>query len=121
MIEELHAIIVDKSLSDLSVLKKLNIISQTKDGGWILYKISIDSSEVDKTIRMIHSNMAEGNWYFHFYNKDGSRLIIVFRDRVIETNNNPSNWASVIEYGKSLGIPTEQLDFSPNTFKTETY
>lgn len=121
MNEEFHAIIVDKSLIDLNLLNKLNVINQKTDGGWILYKISVASTNIDNTIKEIHGNMVEGNWYFHFYNKDGSKLIIVFRDKTFETNNNPSNWTPIIEYGESLGIPIEQLDFVPNTFDSERY
>lgn len=116
-----HLIIVDKSQKDVTALKRFDIISQTTDGGWVIHKIAVKENSLTKTIKFIQSNMNEGNWYFHAYNKDGSRLIIVFKNQVFQTDNNPKNWSTAIKYGVSLGTPQEQLDFFPNTFKNETY
>ncbi len=118
---ELHAIIVDKSLQDLTMLKGLNVLSEKKASDWTLYKVSVPESGLLKTIKMIQENMTEGLWYFHFYNEDGSRLVIVYEDKVFYTDNNIENWNEAIAYGKSIGIPLEQLNFVPNTFETEEY
>ena len=119
--EDFHAVLVNKSLKDLSILNKFKIIGQKIDGSWTLYKIAVESNNLEKAIKELQINMSEGSWYFHFYNQDGSKLIIIYRDKVFETDNNPNNWLDAINYGTSLGIPVEQLDFVPNIFKNETY
>jgi len=121
MSKEFHAIIVDKSLKDLGILNQLNVIGETKDGGWVLYKISVPEEDIDKTTRLINENLTEGSWYYHFYNEDGSKLIIVFREKICKTDNNPENWDEAIKYGQSINIPKEQLDFCPKTFAEEKY
>lgn len=119
--EEFHAIIVDKSQKDLEIFQNLNIIGKKLDEDWILYRISVLESELEKIIKVLQDNMLDSTWYFHFYNTDGSKLIIVFKERTFYTDNNKENWKESIEYGESLGIPKEQLDFYPNTFLEETY
>lgn len=79
--EELHAILVDKSLKDLSMLDTLNVLGE-EEGSWTLYKISILEGDLEETTKKIQENMLEGAWYFHFYNEDGSRLVIVYKDKV---------------------------------------
>ena len=117
---EYHAIIVNKSLIDESFVNRLNVIGK-KEGNWILYKISVDESNLIEAIKDIQSNIKDGSWYFHFYNSDGSRLIVVFKDRYFETDSKPENWTEILEYGKRLNIPAEQLDFVPNNFANEKY
>lgn len=113
-----HAIIVDESLKDKSVLDRLKIIG-TKKGGWTLYKIEVPHKDFEKTIQLIHSSLDNGEWYFHFYNNDGSKLVIVYKDKTFFTNNDKDNWEDAIEHGIGLSIPKEQLDFVPNNFADE--
>jgi len=117
---EYHAIIVNKSLMDESFIDRLNVIGK-KEGSWVLYKISVGESDLAKTIKEIQAIMRDSSWYFHFYNADGSKLIVVFKTKQFETDNNPGNWNDIIEYGKELNIPVEQLDFVPNTFSDEKF
>lgn len=118
---EFRAIVVDKSQKDVTIFQYLNVIGKKFDGDWILYKISVQEEDLKAIINRIQKNMIGNSWYFHFYNEDGSRLIIVFKEKIFKTDNNKENWKEAIEYGKSLNIPIEQLDFSPNTFIKETY
>jgi hypothetical protein len=116
-----HLLIVDQSQRDVTALKRFEIISQTTDEDWVIYKLSVRENNLKDAVKFIQSNMNEGNWYFHAYNEDGSKLIIVFKNKVFQTDNNPKHWNTVINYGVSQGTPKEQLDFSPNTFADETY
>jgi hypothetical protein len=123
MDEEFHSIVIDQSQKDSNIFQNLNIIGQktSSSSNWILYKISVLDTDLNETIKNLQDNMSEGNWYLHFYNKDGSKLIIVFREKIFYTDNNKQNWKEAINYGESLGIPKEQLDFFPNTFIDEKY
>jgi hypothetical protein len=115
-----HAIIVNESLKDKSVLDKLKIIG-TKKGGWTLYKIEVLHRDIDGIIKLIRSSLNDGEWYFHFYNIDGSKLAIVYKDKTYLTNNDKDNWKDATEHGKGLNIPKEQLDFVPNQFEDEKF
>ncbi len=73
---------------------------------WHLYKVKISKDEIQKLSKYIRA----GKWYMHFWKERD--LIAVFKDKIFEFNyDNKASWASAIEYGLSLGIPEEQLDF----------
>jgi hypothetical protein len=49
-------------------------------------------------------------WYAHFWN--GKEVIAVFRNKTFSfVHNNKSTWKPAVNYGLSLGISREQLDF----------
>lgn len=102
----------------MSILKT---VSKFIDGDWLIYKIEVRENDLSETIKLFQINMNEGNWYFHAYNKDGSKLIVVFKNKVFQADNNPKHWNAIIDYGVGQGTPREQLDFSPNTFAEEKY
>lgn len=117
-----HALIIKQSLKDMKPIKDFEILSTKKDEDWLIYKIAIPGNKIDKLAEELQKNMDNSQeWYMHFYNQDGSRLVIIFRNKIFKTDNNPQNWSDVIKYGESLDIPTEQLDFVPNSFATEEY
>lgn len=116
-----HLLIVDQSQKDVTALKRFEILSQSPLNDWIIYKLSVKENNLKDAVKFIQSNMNEGNWYFHAYNQDGSKLIIAFKNRVFQTDNDPKHWNTVINYGVGQGTPKEQLDFVPNTFADETY
>ncbi|MEI6850862.1 MAG: hypothetical protein WCK26_02765 [Candidatus Saccharibacteria bacterium] len=119
--EEFHAVIIDKSLISLDILSDFKILSETSDGAWIIYKISLIEKDLVETIKKIQFQMYDANWYCHFYNSDGSRMVVVFKNKFFEISNNPLTWTEVVDYGVSLGTPKEQLDFVPNRFEDEKY
>jgi hypothetical protein len=117
---EYHGIIVDKSLKNKELIKKLNIIGSRKSSnGWILLKISFPERDLNKMIKIIQENLVSKDWYAHFYRND--ELIVIFKDKVFNVTPDKSTWKPVIEHGLSLGIPIEQLDIKPCRFEDETY
>jgi len=113
-----HGILVDVSQKDKSIFNNIKILGQKESGGWILYRVEVEDEEIDKTIERLQKNMVDG-FYFHFY-KD-NELIVAFKDKVIKTKTDKSTWNEIIEYGKSQGIPKEQLDFYPCKIENEEY
>jgi hypothetical protein len=104
-------IIVDNSLTEPSVLNSLNIIKTWQDGSWILHKVQVTEPQ----IKQISDNLAEGSWYTHFWNESESEIIVIFKNKVFTIDvKDHSTWQEAIMYGKSLGIPIEQLDFLIN-------
>ncbi len=61
----------------------------------------------------------KSGWYGHFYNDQ--ELIVVFKDQVFKVAPHKSTWTPIIEYGQTLGIPEDQLDFWPNRFQDEIH
>lgn len=116
---EFHGIIVENSLGDPSIGKSWDIIEQEVDGNWVMDLIRVSENDLDNFIKNLQNNMNKGTWYAHFYNHDGSKLVVVFKEKVFKTNNKKENWGEIMKYGKDLNIPIEQLDFLPNTFASE--
>ncbi|MEM5814333.1 MAG: hypothetical protein QXD77_00775 [Candidatus Aenigmatarchaeota archaeon] len=115
---EYHGIIVAESLKDKSILQKLNVIGRSKGRDWTLCKISVPGKDLERTLEMLRANMADG-FYFHFYG--GDELIAVFKKRTFRVKTDKSTWKELLDYGKKLGIPEKQLDFSPCRFEDEIY
>ena len=118
--EEYHGILVDVSQKDVSIFDKLKILGKRKttDQKWTLYKLCVDSENIDRTIKRIQENMIKG-FYFHLYKND--ELIVVFKDKIFKVKTDKSTWKNVVKYGKSLNISEKQLDFFPCKIEDETY
>ena len=115
-----HGIIVDKSFSDSSFPKTFKLFSRKQDGGWGIYGIEIDDTELDTTITKIQTAMkGDQPWYAHLYNDDD--LIAIFKDAVFKVKPAISTWGPIVAYGEKLNIPSEQLDFWPNRFQDEIH
>jgi hypothetical protein len=124
---EYHGIIISQSQHDRSIFNKLEIIGKRKSlfGLLTLYKIRVKPEKIDLTIKLLQSNMAsrlfliKQEFYFHFYRDN--ELIVVFRDSIFKISPDKSTWNDAIAHGRSLKIADKQLDFTPNTFESETY
>ena len=122
-----HGIIINLSLKNKSVINTLDVIGK-KDVflNWlVLLKVCVRPEAMDVTIRTLQLNMVERfglyapHFYCHFYRTD--ELIIVFKERVFRVKTDPATWQEVLAYGRSMGIPEKQLDFSPCRVEDEVY
>ena len=106
--------IIKESLIDPSILDSLQIVSDhvensqdDADGSWHLYTVLISRDEIPKIQPYLER---KGGWYMHFWK--GRDVIVVFRDRVFEIDaDDKTTWKDAVEYGLSMGVPAEQLDF----------
>ena len=105
-------IIVEESLEDNRILNKLQIVkvrisNEEKQGDrWHLYTVNISEKDIE-----LLSKLIKNKWYMHFWK--GEKIIAIFRGRKFEFNfNDKSTWKPAVEYGLSIGIPREQLDFT---------
>lgn len=105
--------IIEESLEDNRILNGFEIVSVriTLDKNsldrWHLYKVK--SSK--ENLFQLSSSLKQGTWYTHFWDEDRN-VIAIFKDKVFEFNHDDGpSWTPAVEYGKSLGIPDEQLDF----------
>ncbi len=98
-------------MEDNRILNDLEIvgvrISKTENPAdrWHLYTVNVSREEIEKLSRNI-----KPKWYMHFWK--GRDVVAIFKDKEFDFNyDDKSTWSSVLEYGKSQGIPEEQLDF----------
>jgi hypothetical protein len=115
-----HGILVNKSFRDPLFPEQFELFAKNKSNNsdWVLYGVIVQQSEVAVKIKAIQKNMRDTEpWYAHLYNDED--LIVIFKNKVFYTKPEPSVWKEAVTYGRSLGIPAEQLDFHPNHFQDE--
>jgi len=113
-----HGIIIDQEFVDKNFPNTFKIFAKKQDGDWGIYGIEIEDLKLQETIKNIQENMREDSpWYVHIY--DNNQLIIFFKNKIFEVTSEKKSWQPVINYGKELNIPSEQLDFFPNNFQNE--
>ena len=100
--------IIENSLTDKSILEKLRICKSWEDGDWRLYNVDATLKEAE----LMGEYLAEGPWYIHFWKHGEDDVLVVFKHKSFWIKySDKETWKEVVEYGKSLGIPPEQLDF----------
>lgn len=103
--------IIEESLIDNRIINDLQIIGfrisedENPIDRWHLYTIMVDDDDIDRLSRNI-----KAGWYMHFWqDKD---IIAIFKDRIFKFNyDDKASWESATNFGLSMGIPREQLDF----------
>ncbi len=117
-----HGILVDSAFEDPTFPSTLKVFAKrtSKSMGWVLYGVEIQDYELPDVINKIQSLMkSDKPYYSHFYND--LIVVVAFKDKTFEVEPNSSTWIPVIDYGKQLNIPEEQLDFWPNRFQDEIH
>ena len=115
-----HGILVDMAFTDRLYPKTFPIFAERKSGDWSLYGIKIHRNDLEKAVSDIQLHMrADKNFYSHVY--DDETVIAIFKERIFRVTSHESSWKNIRQYGKTLGIPAEQLDFWPNRFQDEIH
>lgn len=117
-----HGIVLDLEFINPKYPESFTIFAKrkSKTNPWTLYGIEIDNQVFEKCIKDIQNNLKNDQpYYAHFYNDEN--LVVVFKEKIFYVKPNISTWQSIIDYGKTLGIPQEQLDFWPNRFQDEIH
>ena len=104
--------IVEESLQDNRVLNDCTVLQfkvtaepDPKDR-WHLFTVLVD----EIFIEALATNLKPHGWYAHFWHEDD--VIAVFPSKLFRFKHSKAEtWHEAQEYGKSLGIPIEQLDF----------
>lgn len=111
MFKKYKGIIVEESLKDNRIVNDLEVIEvrisdeEKPEERWHLYTVKVSKKEIEK----LSKNIKQG-WYMHFWKDRG--VIVIFRDKKFKLNfDDKTTWKPVVEYGRSLGIPKEELDF----------
>lgn len=100
-----------KVINDLSVYKAIitdDTMAIDYDGNigrWHIYYVKISKKEIDE----LQKHLLYG-WYAHFWR--GNTIIVVYNDKQFKIKkNDKSTWQEAVSYGKSQGIPENELDF----------
>lgn len=108
----LRGTVVEESLQDNRYVNGLEVvsvrISDAEESGnrWHLYRINLPKEQLIE----LSGQLRPEKWYAHFW--DSTTIFVVFPGKVFEMSRwDKSTWQPVIDYGQSIGIPTEQLDF----------
>jgi len=111
MTKDYKGIIVEESLLDNRILNDLEIIKveiskeENPEDRWHLYTVKVSEEDINKLDKNI-----KPKWYMHFWKEKS--VIVIFKDKRFNFSyDNKFEWAPIIDYGLSIGIPKEQLDF----------
>ncbi len=100
--------IIENSLNNKDILKKVRINKTWKDGDWILHSISLDEDQIPE----LSNSLDNGPWYIHLWYQGKDDVKVIYKDKVFDIKfSDKSTWTDAVEHGKTLGIPEEQLDF----------
>jgi hypothetical protein len=115
-----HGILVDAAFTDRRFPESFKLFARRQNGGWGLFGIEVPRLALDQAIQNIQASMREDEpFYSHLY--DDETMIVLFKKQVFRVTPHYSSWDVIKEYGKSLNIPVEQLDFWPNRFQDEIH
>jgi hypothetical protein len=115
-----HGILLDVSFIDRHYPASLPIFAQKKASDWGLFGIMVSRQDLENTVMSIQAHMrADEHFYNHLY--DDEAIIVIFKARVFRATSHSSSWGEIQNYGMTLGIPFEQLDFWPNRFQDEIH
>jgi len=100
--------IVENSLRNKDILEKVKIEKTYHSNDWKLYDVFVG----EKRISELPKYLADGPWYIHLWEEGKDEVRIIFKDKSFTVqSSDKSTWVDAIAYGKSIGIPDEQLDF----------
>lgn len=122
-----RGVIIEESLETADVLREVRIV-QTKVESvtekhqtpwlkqWTLHTVEIP----EERVRAITENISQSldrqhgaSWYADF--KNDFTHFIIFRNKIFQVDRSKKEqYETVVKYGRSLGIPDYQLDFSPD-------
>jgi len=100
-------------------LKKFKVLKTRKSrtNPWTHYLVVVEENKLKEVIKETQKNLIFPGYYAHLYNEDGSKVIVIFPYRVFRVSSD--NLEEVRRYGRSIGIPQDQLDIRPLTFEEE--
>lgn len=99
----------DKSLLDLAKIVGTDVDKlEEEDRVMTFHKVEVADSFKNKYIKLAEINIKDG-FYTHLC-KDG-KMTVIFKNKIFSFNKNDPKLIEAREYGKSIGIITEQMPF----------
>ncbi len=119
--------IIEESLENTDVLKKVRILSTKVEPikeahhtpwlkQWTLHKVEIDEAKADEVADEISQNIDSSHshsWYADY--KNAKWHYIIFPNKIFKIDRaDTAGYLEAKKYGVALGIPKQQVDFSPD-------
>ncbi|NCO11032.1 hypothetical protein CO038_04155 [Candidatus Pacearchaeota archaeon CG_4_9_14_0_2_um_filter_39_13] len=117
-------VIIEESLENKSVLKKIKIVKTEVEEiterhktpwvkQWTLHAVEIIESQADKIAEDLSKALdSEHEWYADF--KNDKTHFIIFKNKIFKIDRtSKEQYDKAKEYGLSLGIPEYQVNFHP--------
>lgn len=122
--ERYIGVIIEESLENKDILKKLKIIKTKVEkvtdkhktpwiNQWTLHNVEIAEDKINEVCNKISKSLdSHHNWYADF--KNDKTHFIIFRNKVFKIDRkSKKQYEEATNYGISTGIPAYQVDFSP--------
>ncbi|MEK7567917.1 MAG: hypothetical protein AAB513_03295 [Patescibacteria group bacterium] len=104
----LKGTIIENSLNNKEILKKLQIDKTWRDGDWIFHAVQIQKNKIPE----LQKSLNDGPWYIHLWKTGKYDVRVIFKNKTFTIkSSDKSTWTDAINYGRSLKIPLDQLDF----------
>ena len=122
-----NGVIIEESLANKDVLKKVKILSTKVEevtnehktpwlSQWTLHTVEVPekeaqiiAEEISKSLDYSHNS----SWYADY--KNNTHNYIIFRDKIFYVDRkSKEQYDEAKRYGISLGIPEYQVDFAPD-------
>jgi hypothetical protein len=105
-------VVVEEALDDNCLINRLDVQKvqitgyRRRQDRWHMYEVKISLGEIEELAKHVIDD-----WYIHFWK--GTKIIALFsnNNRFEFDYNVKESWKEVLKYGRSIGIPEEQLDF----------
>ncbi len=127
MADNFTGIIIEESLENKAVLKKVKILKTKVEQvtekhktpwlkQWTLHSVEISEDQASKIAKELSEALAPNYWYADFKNK--THHFIIFRNKIFYIDRQSKiQYDEAKRYGLSLGIPEYQVDFHPTVGK----
>lgn len=127
-----HGFIIEESLADKSVLKKVRVLETKVEPvterhqtpwltQWTLHTVEVPESEAQAIAEEISKSLDyshDSSWYADY--KNDTLHYIIFRDKIFFIDRtSKEQYDEAKRYGISLGIPEYQVDFHPDVKEWE--
>lgn len=105
--------LIDNRLLNGFKLNKFRISNVEKpEDRWHLYEVEASAEQIDE----LATQLKPSGWYTHFWR--GDNVIVVYPNKSFKiVYSDKTTWQEAIEYGQSIGIPLEQLDFKIDEYE----
>jgi hypothetical protein len=102
-----ESLVDDRVLNDFKIVKFRVTDAEKPEDRWHLFTFNADEKQIEKL-----SKQLKYAWYAHFWQPNHNDMIVIFQNKLFRIKyKDKSTWKEAVEYGKSMNIPDEQLDF----------
>jgi hypothetical protein len=119
-----EGVIIEESLKNKTILGLVSITATKAEAvtrahktpwlkQWTLHSVTIPATKADAVAKQLSESLDNNYWYADF--KNDTTHYIIFPNKIFCIDRTQAaEYQAATQYGLALGIPSYQLDFSPN-------